>query len=72
MNNNSQKPVTRTRVKCFVALLSALGLTCIAIAAFPWQHTDLLQFTCYLVLTAVASDVRGREAESSQTVRICK
>ena len=24
------------------------------------------------VLTAVASDVRGREAEASQTVRICK
>ena len=58
MNNNSQKPVTRTRVKCFVALLSALGLTCIAIAAFPWQHTDLLQFTCYLVLTAVASGLK--------------
>ena len=58
MNNNSQTPATRTRVKFFVALISALGLTCIATAAFPWHHTDLLQFACYLVLTAVASGLK--------------
>ena len=58
MNNNSQTPATRTRVKCFVALISALGLTCIAASAFPWHHTDLLQFTCYLVLTAIASGLK--------------
>ncbi len=58
MNNNSQVPATRTRVKVFVALISALGLTCIATAAFPWHSTDVLQFTCYLVLTAVASGLK--------------
>lgn len=58
MNNQSKTTAGRARVKCFVALVSALGLTCIGIAVFPWHHTDVLQFTCYLVLTAVASGLK--------------
>jgi len=58
MNNQSHNSAARVRVKCFVALVSALGLTCIAMAVLPWHHTDLLQFACYLVLTAVASGLK--------------
>jgi putative nucleotidyltransferase with HDIG domain len=58
MNKQSNNPAVRVRVKCFVALVSAIGLTCIGIAVLPWHHTDLLQFTCYLVLTAVASGLK--------------
>jgi putative nucleotidyltransferase with HDIG domain len=58
MNNQSNNPAVRIRVKCFVALVSAIGLTCIGVAVLPWHHTDLLQFACYLVLTAVASGLK--------------
>jgi putative nucleotidyltransferase with HDIG domain len=58
MNNQSHKAAARVRVKSFVALVSVVGLTCISIAVIPWHHTDLLQFACYLVLTAVASGLK--------------
>src|SRR6185312_5208309 len=58
MNNQSNNPAARVRVKCFVALVSAIGLTCIGVAVVPWHHTDLLQFACYVVLTAVASGLK--------------
>ena len=43
------------KVRVFVACVCALGLGCFAFGMVPWRHTDVLQFVCYLLLTAVAS-----------------
>ncbi|HET9183985.1 MAG TPA: HD domain-containing phosphohydrolase [Candidatus Angelobacter sp.] len=58
MNNESQTRASRARIRLFVGLVSVLGILCIGAAVFPWHHTDVLEFTCYLVLTAVASGLK--------------
>jgi len=42
----------------FVSLVCALGALCIGIGMYPWHASDLVQFACYLVLTAVASGMK--------------
>ncbi|HUN88593.1 MAG TPA: HD domain-containing phosphohydrolase [Terriglobales bacterium] len=46
------------RVRLFVFVVCALGALCIGIGAYPWHTTDLVQFACYLLLTAVASGMK--------------
>lgn len=42
----------------FVALVCVLGAVCLAVGMHPWQSSDLVQFACYLVLTAIASGLK--------------
>jgi putative nucleotidyltransferase with HDIG domain len=58
MNQESPTRASRVSVQFFVAFVSALGLACIGAGMIPWRHTDLIQFICYLVLTAVASGLK--------------
>jgi putative nucleotidyltransferase with HDIG domain len=46
------------RVRGFVALVCASGAVCIGLGMFPWHSSDLIQFLCYLALTAVASGLK--------------
>jgi len=46
------------RVRVFVTLVCALGAVCIGIGMYPWHSTNLVQFACFLVLTAVASGLK--------------
>ena len=46
------------RVRLFVMLICAAGVLCLAAGMYPWRSTDLVQFACYLVLTAVASGLK--------------
>ena len=46
------------RVRAFVVLVYAAGLVCLATGVYPWHSSDLVQFACYLVLTAVASGLK--------------
>ena len=45
------------RVRAFVVLIYAAGLMCLVAGMHPWHSTDLVQFACYLVLTAIASGI---------------
>ena len=58
MSHESRMPASPIRVQVFVAFVCALGMACIAGGMIPWRHTDLAQFVCYLVLTAVASGLK--------------
>jgi putative nucleotidyltransferase with HDIG domain len=42
----------------FVSLVCALGAVCIGIGMYPWHASDMVQFACYLVLTALASGMK--------------
>ena len=46
------------KVRLFVTLVCALGAVCIGVGMYPWHSSDLVQFGCYLVLTAVASGMK--------------
>jgi putative nucleotidyltransferase with HDIG domain len=46
------------RVRAFVFAVCALGTICIGVSVYPWQAPDLVQFACYLVLTALASGMK--------------
>lgn len=46
------------KVRMFVTLVCALGVLCLGAGMYPWRSTDLVQFACYLVLTAVASGLK--------------
>ncbi len=42
----------------FVALVCTMGAVSIGVGMYPWHSSDLVQFACYLVLTAVASGMK--------------
>ena len=46
------------RVRLFVTLVCACGVACLATGLYPWHSSDLVQFLCYLVLTAIASGLK--------------
>ena len=46
------------RVRLFVTLVCATGVLCLVAGMYRWHSTDLVQFACYLVLTAVASGLK--------------
>ena len=46
------------KVRVFVSLICALGAVCIGVGMYPWHSSDLVQFGCYLLLTAVASGMK--------------
>jgi len=46
------------RVRLFVTLVCALGAVCVGVGMYPWHSSNLVQFACYLVLTAVASGLK--------------
>jgi len=45
----------RLKLRLFVTFICLLGVACIGGGMLPWRHTDVVQFTCYLILSAVAS-----------------
>jgi putative nucleotidyltransferase with HDIG domain len=51
---NSQKAI-RLKLRFFVACVCTLGIACMGFGMVPWRHTDVIQFACYLVLSAVAA-----------------
>lgn len=47
-------------LRIFVACICALGVTCIGFGMIPWRSTDVVQFLCYLALSALASGWKVR------------
>jgi putative nucleotidyltransferase with HDIG domain len=54
----SAQQKVQQQVRLFVTLVCALGAVCVGVGMYPWHSTDLVQFCCYLVLTAVASGLK--------------
>jgi putative nucleotidyltransferase with HDIG domain len=51
----NQQDRAQLKLRLFVSCVCTLGLACIAFGMVPWRHTDVVQFICYLLLSAVAS-----------------
>src|SRR5712691_1047190 len=49
-----------TRAKIFVAATTAIGALVLASALWHWQSTNLLRFSCYLLVAALASGLKVR------------
>ena len=56
---NSQHAI-KLKLRFFVACVCTLGIACMGFGMIPWRHTDIVQFVCYLILTAVASGWKVR------------
>src|SRR5438874_5440054 len=46
------------RAKTFVVGVCAVGIACVIAGTIPWQNNDVLQFLCYVALTAIASALK--------------
>ena len=49
-----------TRAKIFVAATTAIGALVLASALWHWQSTNLLRFSCYLLIAVLASRLKVR------------
>jgi putative nucleotidyltransferase with HDIG domain len=47
-------------LRMFVGCICALGVMCIGFGMIPWRSTDVVQFLCYLALSALASGWKVR------------